>query len=94
MTISFCRKIRELVRSRQVWIGLSDRVTEGVWQFSTNNETFNTYDAGNVFKWSAGNPNNSNDQDCVWVGYKEDGLMDDLQCEHSFYGLCEIVSRS
>ena len=86
----FCRKIRELVSSREVWIGLSDRIDEGVWRFPNNNEIFDTYAAGNVFKWSAGNPSGGN-QHCVWVGYKGDGLMDDLECGNDgLYGLCEI----
>ena len=92
----FCRKIHELVSSRELWIGLSDRVTANVWRFPTNNEIFDTYAAGNVFKWAPGEPSGTRLQinrlqDCVWVGYKGHGLMDDMECyKPIFYGLCEI----
>ena len=92
----FCRTIHELVSSRELWIGLSDRVTENVWRFPTNNKIFDTYAAGNVFKWAPGEPSGKRRQvnglqDCVWVGWKGDGLMDDVECNNSgFHGLCEI----
>ena len=80
----FCRKIQELVRSRKVWIGLSDRIAENVWRFPTNNKIFDTHNARNVFKWAAGQPDNAKgNQNCVWFGYTGDGLMDDTQCDNS-----------
>ena len=86
-----------MAHSQHVWIGLSDRGTEGQWRFPTNKKIFDTDAHDNVFKWAAGEPNNwGNNQDCVYVGYlwvKGDGngLMDDTDCENAgFYGLCEI----
>ena len=85
---------------RHVWIGLSDRGTEGQWRFPTNKNFLDTNAHGNVFKWAAGEPNNwGKGQDCVYVGYlwaKGDKRniiykMDDIDCDHQgFYGLCEI----
>ena len=81
-----------MARSRKLWIGLSDRGTEGQWRFPTNNKIFDTNNANNVFQWHSGEPNNGwNNQDCVWVGYGSNGLMDDVNCgDRGLYGLCEI----
>ena len=86
-----------MAHNKQVWIGLSDRGTEGQWRFPTNKNYFDTVDHNNVFQWAAGEPNNhGKGQDCVYVGYlwakgNGNGLMDDVDCDHQgFYGLCEI----
>ena len=65
-----------MVHSRKVWIGLSDRGTEGQWRFPINNKIFNTQNANNVFHWHAGEPNNGGN-----------GLMDDVNCDDKLYGL-------
>merc|ERR1712096_572821 len=75
----YSKRINELVHSRKVWIGLSDRGTEGQWRFPINNKIFNTQNANNVFHWHAGEPNNGGN-----------GLMDDVNCDDKLYGLCEI----
>lgn len=60
-------------RQTAVWIGLSDEVEEGEWEWVDGSETKYT-------NWGPGNPDNGYGlQDYVWMGWYGDGRWDDLQ---------------
>ena len=62
------------------------------WRFVTGG-VFDGDNAGNVFKWAAGEPQGLDLGLCVYVGYEGNEMLDDFFCDHDvnkIYGLCEI----
>ena len=71
------------------WIGFTDEVYEGKWLPDSQEANFNEM----MFKWLRGQPDNSNNEDCVHTwGYQ----LNDNNCNANecwgkpIHGLCEI----
>ena len=75
-----------LQHGKRYWIGLTDSGVEGqfVWQHSSRPLDW--------ADWSAGNPDNTNNQDCVNVGHGPDFKWDDDNCydNYALYALCQF----
>ncbi|KAG9259782.1 CD209 antigen-like protein C, partial [Astyanax mexicanus] len=65
-------------KGQQVWIGLSDGETEGVWKWVDGSELITKF-------WGAGEPNSNGDEDCVLTNWK----WADYPCNHQFNWICE-----
>ncbi|XP_041636115.1 type-2 ice-structuring protein-like [Cheilinus undulatus] len=57
----------------EVWLGGNDIHQEGVWRW-TDGSCFNFH------QWCCGDPNNSNNQDCLQMNYSVHKCWDDIQC--------------
>jgi len=78
----------ELAGQQTTWIGGSDQETEGTFTWSDGTPWDNPL-------WSPGNPNNEqNDQDCVTMWDREDGLLDDDGCDTKHPFICEQKESS
>ncbi|KAL6466968.1 hypothetical protein MHYP_G00247720 [Metynnis hypsauchen] len=68
-----------------VFIGLSDRETEGVWKWVDDSVLTTGY-------WANGQPNNGiwiSSQDCAVTGPQLGKRWNDKPCKDSFYWICE-----
>merc|ERR1711970_88449 len=74
-------------QGKEVWMGGSDRTTEGVWKW-LNGVGINTKDA----TWYGGGPNNNggvDGQDCMVINYNTDGKWDDQDCTNLVAFACQ-----
>ena len=65
------------------------------WRFVTGG-VFDADNAGNVFKWAAGEPQGLDEGQCVYVGYPGDEMIDDSFCDRSAdqkKGLCQLPAN-
>ncbi|KAH9498740.1 chromatin-modulating protein mrc1, partial [Bulinus truncatus] len=67
------------------WIGANDRATEKGFEWSDKSPF-------SFFAWSAGQPNNAQDSDCVAI-IKSSGRWDDLQCAARYGYICKRKGR-
>ena len=78
-------KLRSLLNEGRhaSWIGADDRFSEGTWR-NVKGEKL-TY-----LPWSAGQPDNMNNQDCAWLGINRFTMRwDDQHCGQNFkYAVC------
>jgi len=96
--IKYHSQLRKMVEAsgKQVWVGITDRQTEGVFRY-LNGEIVNVIkDASFLYYFKAGEPNNSQGrEECVHVLTKYFEL-NDMDCTKvnyygaDFHGLCEI----
>ena len=73
-----------------LWVGLTDRGTEDVWRFVTDNTYYQQNGENHLFPWATGEPNNNLGYDhcaCVW---SKTHNLDDIFCSLTLHGLCEI----
>ena len=94
--IMFCSYIRRIARTHagSLWVGLTDRGTEGTWRFITSNKYFEPNKGNTLFQWSVRDgvkePNNGDGlQHCACFWFKGMNL-DDQSCSNQLHGLCEI----
>ena len=77
-------------------MGITDIDTENEWKFVTDNKKFDPNNG--LFPWQAGEPNNQlvnkkndkNYENCATLHFGNLKL-NDVPCESSYYGLCEIL---
>jgi len=73
-----------VILGRIYWLGGSDLVTEGEWQWTSEQETFK------YTNWMPKEPNNLTGEDCLlnnWLGH---GKWGDFVCERTEYFVCQI----
>lgn len=76
--------IGQAMGNNKVWVGISDRVTEGVFVEATPEAAVATF-----LPWKQGAPdtNGNNDKDCV-LAESESELVDD-SCDADYFAVCE-----
>ncbi|XP_050186562.1 hepatic lectin-like [Myiozetetes cayanensis] len=70
-------------RNERFWIGLSDRNSEGIWEWIDGTD----YGSSFTF-WKEGEPNDSGgNEDCahLWLG----GRWNDVHCNYECFFICE-----
>lgn len=72
--------------AQTVWIGISDRVTEGVYLSVTGG-------AAPLLPWAAGEPNGGELHDCVFFN-RNNGLIADDTCGQNDDAVCELDGRA
>ncbi|XP_029911337.1 CD209 antigen-like protein C [Myripristis murdjan] len=65
----------------RVWIGLSDRETEGVWKWVDGSSLSYTF-------WASGEPNDRGGEDCVELSQGRDGFNDE-SCSDKLPWICQ-----
>ena len=82
-----------MIRSTEnehLWVGLTDRGTENVWRFVTDNTLYEQNEGNHLFPWATGQPNNRlGEENCACVRLTTHDLFDRI-CSKAFRGLCEI----
>ncbi|XP_030607282.1 C-type lectin domain family 4 member M-like isoform X2 [Archocentrus centrarchus] len=79
---------QKFIRQQQetiIWIGLTDKETEGVWKWVDETPLTGSF-------WYSGEPNNyrGSDEDCVVINYYNDeNSWNDAVCENQNLWLCE-----
>ncbi|KAM4528248.1 uncharacterized protein PAE49_000185 [Odontesthes bonariensis] len=76
--------MRTQLNSEIYWIGLNDRVVEGVWEWS-DGSSFIEY----ISHWMLGQPDNFNDADCVQVAGDSSGYWKDENCDDKAKYICK-----
>ena len=82
--------------NENLWVGVTDRGTEGIWRFITDNTFYRDYkkeeenEGNHLFPFASGEPDNSDGkQHCALVRFTTNDLDDDY-CSVILHGLCEI----
>ena len=89
---SLYRHIRNMIK-QDVWVGITDVKTEGVWRFVTDDVIFIPNQGNNLIRWDVGEPNNSGgDQHCGKI-WSHNLKLDDEGCWKNCRGLCEIETN-
>uniref|UniRef100_A0A1Q3G035 Putative cpij000440 serine protease n=1 Tax=Culex tarsalis TaxID=7177 RepID=A0A1Q3G035_CULTA len=72
--------------SSTFWLGGTDLGLEGHWIWITSNSLLIAFS-----NWAFGNPDNSNNQDCMVVGSdaNDPTMWDDIQCAENHKYICE-----
>ena len=79
--------------NENIWVGLTDRDTEGIWRFVTDNTFYEQLKENHLFPWATGEPNNrEGNKHCACVQHATNDL-DDNFCSKEFHGLCEIKRK-
>ncbi|XP_067876882.1 CD209 antigen-like protein C [Heterodontus francisci] len=72
----------ETLIAKRSWIGLSDSISEGDWRWVDGTDY-----TSSVKLWNQGEPNNSNNEDCVEeLG---SGKWNDMPCGNQLHWICE-----
>ncbi len=74
--------IQSLVQGTDHWIGGNDIANENAFEW-TSGELFS------FTNWSGGEPNNSNNEDCIFYIGRMGGIWNDLPCGTADSALCE-----
>ncbi|XP_039469093.1 C-type lectin domain family 4 member F-like [Oreochromis aureus] len=88
LAIISSREEQEFIRQQQkvMWIGLTDRETEGVWKWVDETPLTASF-------WYSGEPNNfkGRNEDCVVINhyYSNENNWNDAVCENEYSWLCE-----
>ncbi|XP_059196449.1 CD209 antigen-like protein E [Centropristis striata] len=70
---------------KPIWIGLTDRDTEGVWKWVDGSPLTTSY-------WAAGEPNNAGGEDCGEIKVeikKKNESWNDVPCNNTLFWICE-----
>ena len=82
-----------ITHNENLWVGVTDRGTEGIWRFITDNTYFKNEEENHLFPWAPTEPNNrEGKENCASVRYATNDL-DDNFCSKEFHGLCEIKRK-
>ena len=73
--------------SKWLWLGGNDLSNESIWLWSDKSSF-------SFSSWSPGNPDNSNNQDCLVLNYGGLGKWDDQSCSVSRQFVCKITNFS
>ncbi|BFZ21788.1 hypothetical protein BsWGS_24827 [Bradybaena similaris] len=77
------------LNSTSVWLGASDLLIEGVWNWQTNKQPF-----GPVLFWSAGQPDNRGGEFCLEMRQEYGYLWNDLLCAVKNKFICESKAKA
>ncbi|KAK7896517.1 hypothetical protein WMY93_021842 [Mugilogobius chulae] len=81
--------LRTQIGTEIYWIGLTDQITEGVWEW-TDGTTYYEY----LSYWMSGQPDNWNDEDCgQTVGYSN-GRWNDEDCSVPRKYICKYIEEN
>ncbi|XP_053396139.1 hepatic lectin-like [Mercenaria mercenaria] len=78
--IGHCLTLESLIRA---WTGLTDQRDEGFWQW------YGTNDHATFYDWGPGEPNNTDNEDCVAIRAMEAFDWNDYNCDRKFRLVCE-----
>ena len=76
---------RKFNGNRQTWIGITDRSSQGIYQYETDNGNLT------VSQWATSNPNRPSDDNhhCVALCNSSSDKWCDTSCSNNLYPLCE-----
>ena len=83
----WCSYIKNTLQNTRLWVGLSDLASEGTWMWVDGK-------VSNISAefWVPGQPSNTNrEEHCAEVGWRDDYLTNDVNCNSHFYAVCEKI---
>uniref|UniRef100_T1IY95 C-type lectin domain-containing protein n=1 Tax=Strigamia maritima TaxID=126957 RepID=T1IY95_STRMM len=80
----FLHKLRIRRFLLNYWIGLNDKVAEGVWVYSDGSRV------QGFKRWAPGEPNNAKGQHCGKIIMSKNLLWDDDQCNNQWLYICQF----
>ena len=73
---------------RTMWIGVSDIIEEGRWEYISTQEVVSHTD------FAPGQPDPATGEDCVALWKDHHGQWDDAHCASNFFFICEEIPQA